>query len=611
MSSSLDETDVDNLKADPGLSIDLVGDGPLVKAVRAQMDRAAASRVPSGPITVIDEGNDAETIRSLLHARNASNDRQIVAHIVDLALLDAVDRKMRGGVFRPALVNVAALVSERFYAQTGLFKYAFYRDQARLHVAIIGSGGVARALIDGAVLNGIADGLDKPLIHWFTKFPDQATVELRQQMPEIGASADIVIRPLEPNRVGSLDQSPLIAIDAATPLTAILLAPDDSQSILSMTARIIDLQHRTSAMSAALFLCGTGANVAYEALASNRYYGHLGRRISVMDDLPEIQNLLHYILVERDEDARALHEAYQRSYGGQTKGSNSWDTLDETYRRANRRAASHLNQKLWAIGVATDDKPASMIAVDQSVYDDVIRPLVESGVEDDTMRRLARLEHDRWCADRRLDSWRFGHARDDLRRVHPSLIPFDSPDLTADEVGKDIAQLRFVFSNVVRGTEHGPGTRLCVGVSALEGEQKGLSLDSAILALGGFPNRAIEVMSGLLSEHEIHTVSALLSSIQRSHRHVRLIVLEASDGNRETRSSEAALSPQLQTLLASERTLIAPIRQTSHDDLGWSDASSAADEAAAIAACIEKHANMLVNAVTTAGAVTGSVESRG
>ena len=39
--------------------------------------------------------------------------------------------------------------------------------------------------------------------------------------------------------------------------------------------------------------------------------------------------------------------------------------------------------------------------------------------------RLSRNAHDHWARQRMADGWRWGAARDDARKLHPSLIPYE------------------------------------------------------------------------------------------------------------------------------------------------------------------------------------------
>jgi len=48
------------------------------------------------------------------------------------------------------------------------------------------------------------------------------------------------------------------------------------------------------------------------------------------------------------------------------------------------------------------------------------------------LEALAALEHERWNAQRRLDGWRWADlpAKDDQRRLHPALAPYDGLSAT-------------------------------------------------------------------------------------------------------------------------------------------------------------------------------------
>lgn len=48
---------------------------------------------------------------------------------------------------------------------------------------------------------------------------------------------------------------------------------------------------------------------------------------------------------------------------------------------------------------------------------------------------LQRLEHARWCAQKRLAGWKYAPIRNNKQLFHPCLVDFD--DLTADEKLKD------------------------------------------------------------------------------------------------------------------------------------------------------------------------------
>lgn len=49
---------------------------------------------------------------------------------------------------------------------------------------------------------------------------------------------------------------------------------------------------------------------------------------------------------------------------------------------------------------------------------------------EDEIERLARDEHDRWCQERRSRGWTYGEIRDNRKKLHPNLLPWDDPRIT-------------------------------------------------------------------------------------------------------------------------------------------------------------------------------------
>jgi hypothetical protein len=130
-----------------------------------------------------------------------------------------------------------------------------------------------------------------------------------------------------------------------------------------------------------------------------------------------------------DERARAQHEAYRRAYGNaenaHTPSMAPWEDLTEGMREANRSSSAHAPIMLASIGL-------------KALVGQAAPELTEAQLE-----RLARIEHRRWCADRIERGWRFGAKRDDVRKLHPSLVPFDA--MTELERQKDEESVRQNF----------------------------------------------------------------------------------------------------------------------------------------------------------------------
>jgi len=149
-----------------------------------------------------------------------------------------------------------------------------------------------------------------------------------------------------------------------------------------------------------------------------------------------------------DAIARQLHEDYcaeddrncAREPGrAKAVANRPWSELPETYRDANRAGADHFAVKLRAVGCklvsAGESEPATFGA--------------------DELEVLARMEHDRWWADRSLDGWAYAATRDNRRKLHPNMVPFEElsepvKQLDRDQIGNLVRILREGGQVVVR-----------------------------------------------------------------------------------------------------------------------------------------------------------------
>jgi len=126
--------------------------------------------------------------------------------------------------------------------------------------------------------------------------------------------------------------------------------------------------------------------------------------------------------VVRDRDifwqlAEVVHARYLRNELakgrrlGDTLALRPWDELRDDFKDNNYDQACHLAVKLRLIGATvaprSDRNPPFTLTPEE-------------------IERLAPLEHERWMANRRKHRWRYGPQRDDVRRIHPDLVPWDA-----------------------------------------------------------------------------------------------------------------------------------------------------------------------------------------
>jgi|GEM_PF-1083754 len=121
--------------------------------------------------------------------------------------------------------------------------------------------------------------------------------------------------------------------------------------------------------------------------------------------------------VTQDQSAIAIHNHYVESQiaAGDTAANNTslvcWEDLPETLKDANRNQADHMQIKCRVITGSLQYTPEQ----------------IEHALSDKkTLERLARMEHERWVAEKQLDGWHYTEgAKNIAARLSPSLISWE------------------------------------------------------------------------------------------------------------------------------------------------------------------------------------------
>lgn len=167
-----------------------------------------------------------------------------------------------------------------------------------------------------------------------------------------------------------------------------------------------------------------------------------------------------------DLTARKLHERYrqQRSQQGKDKrrpnseryldpADEPWERLDSVRRAWNRASADHADVKLRTLArinkldaprldpsTLTLHVPPGLRTAFQDLakeavrVGDALKAGVDAGSIEPGLEKLARMEHDRWMAERRSEGWALspnGMSKDVERKLSPYLVPYEAlePDV--------------------------------------------------------------------------------------------------------------------------------------------------------------------------------------
>lgn len=123
-----------------------------------------------------------------------------------------------------------------------------------------------------------------------------------------------------------------------------------------------------------------------------------------LKDIQYLAKLLHLAYCQRDDAACAIEPGRVPS-----SANRPWDQLPEFVRESNRASAADFANKLDVVG---------RILVERGLQPEA--PL--SGEE---LEQLAHLEHDRWWEERARQGWIPGTTRDNERKVHPDMVPYE------------------------------------------------------------------------------------------------------------------------------------------------------------------------------------------
>ena len=281
--------------------------------------------------------------------------------------------------------------------------------QARIQAMIVGAGRVGQAIAREIVLSCHTTGLGQPHLIFFGAGGD-AEAKLLTRNPGLRQTCTLEFR-------GAEMLMPQGEAPALAGLTCIYVCSALSSDALETAVAFQEQMSRGDLSPVPIFV-RVADDASLEAaggvshLRPAQLVGFGGRESAIAASG----------LLDEDPDAaaRAYHARYQ-AFMTQARSARSWDDLEEPFRIANRRAIAHIPAKLASAGF---DLEPWLAGEDRRRLPSLApgEPLFRTQGEREA---LARLEHERWTADRLLDGWRFAPVRDDSRKRHDALLPFD------------------------------------------------------------------------------------------------------------------------------------------------------------------------------------------
>lgn len=401
----------------------LGGDAASEEALRSANVRAASYLFA----VCGDDGVNAEvaTRARFLNAGRASGVLACYAHIVDLALCRLLREQYLAGpptdAFRLEFFNIYETGSRALLATHPISA----PDGEHAHVLVVGMGDLGEGVVLQAAREWREAGGGNPLSITVVDREAETRVDsLLARFPHLAGVCEL--RPCEIDVRSAAFQSGDFLLDegaACDVSAAFVCLPSDALNVASA----LSLFRRCSSV---------GEGVPIVARVTER--GGLQTLLTdcagvstfpLLDETCRPELLLRGV---NETLAQAMHEDYLRHElaKGRQLGSRPamrrWDDLPDDFKEANRAQADCLAERLSAFGYR-------------------IAPLTDWEAERfefsaEEIEGMSRMEHERWCAERHRQGWKHGADRDDDRKLHPDLVPWEGLSEEARE--KDRVMVR-------------------------------------------------------------------------------------------------------------------------------------------------------------------------
>lgn len=285
-------------------------------------------------------------------------------------------------------------------------------DPRQVHLVILGFARMGRSLaIRAAKLGHFANATRNPALRLRVSVIDRAAPQgeaaLLFRYPQFRKACDLEMHTLDIESPAARTLVEGWSADRGS-LTSLAVCFDNEARAVEMALRLLPGLEPHGARVAVRLAHRSGL-----ASVVDRVWARGGeRRVRTFGRLEE--GCCEAALVETANErlARAIHQHFvaKRGAEGRSREDRSmadWAALNEDLRESNRQQADHVIIKLRALGCAMVPKPDS-------------RPGVQR-FDAEEVELLARMEHERWNAERRLANWTLGEKSVE-RRTSPYLV---------------------------------------------------------------------------------------------------------------------------------------------------------------------------------------------
>ena len=373
---------------------------------------------------VVFKSEDDENLQIALSAYQTSKKHcalspeatRCLVHVKDMTLFDLFrNHRIFGAissVFEIQMFNIFETAARRLFLTHPLDReHISEQSPLRPHLILIGFGAMGQSIaLYAAKIGHFANG-KKLKISALDRNIEKTHRDFLNEYPAITNICDIEFRDDNEHYSKNLDLIRSWTMDESTITSVVLTLDEDWQD---MKCALRNLQHLRD-LNVPIFMRISKDTQLMSLTESETMQTNLMARVFAFGKLEDICSSRAILDEPLDSVARIIHNKYveqRRSEGAELDSSLApWELLHPVKKESNRLQADHIGIKLRAVGRIKANEPLPK----------AISPFTDGEVE-----ALARMEHDRWCAERFLAGWRFGQVRDENNKISPYLAGWDN-----------------------------------------------------------------------------------------------------------------------------------------------------------------------------------------
>jgi hypothetical protein len=389
-----------------------------------ELETLEAAAVHNAEIMVVVAGTDIRNLEIVSAIGQSSRKRnrdasplRCYVHIADERLGRLHERRLNHGLIplplETSFFNRFTNSARLLLAETPLDRERIVAgDDRQVHLVIVDLSPLGEALLKQALAVGHYANNVPLAVTVIDESASQKEQSILVRIPELHQCADLTFVD------GGMEQETVRQnlkelLNNPQQMTSVAFCQEDAQSALTGCMDLIPL---LTVFNKTVFV-----NLAEDERAATSLNISQDERIRLIPFGNSEVACSTQAVVHRDLDilAKNIHNEYRakRTRDGDSEqdypAMKPWEQLDGELRDMNRQQADHIPVKLRALG-------CRMLAGSGEAG--------ELRLSDDEIEALAKTEHRRWCASRRLAGWSFASTRNNVAKLHPDLVSWEELD---------------------------------------------------------------------------------------------------------------------------------------------------------------------------------------